>query len=165
MKTVISVYDTHHDAVEAVRELQSAGYDPKRLSIVGKTTDMEEVPEVKTSKSMAVAGAEVGIGAVAGSVLGVLTGIGIFAIPGLGFLYGAGALVGAIAGFDFGIIGGGLASALTVAGISAADTEQYEESLKNGKVLLVVQGSNDDLAKAKSILHTHGKSTGIIQHS
>lgn len=113
---------------------------------------------------MAIAGAEVGIGALAGSVLGVLTGVGIFAIPGVGFLYGAGALVGAIAGFDFGIIGGGIASALTVAGISSDDTKQYEEVLKAGKFLVIAQGNEEEVTRAKNVLETHGNLVSITQH-
>lgn len=164
MKAVISVYDTHEGAVTAVKELQNAGYSSKHLSIIGKTTGEAKVPGIKNSETMAIAGAEVGIGALAGSVLGVLTGVGIFAIPGVGFLYGAGALVGAIAGFDFGIIGGGIASALTVAGISSDDTKQYEEVLKAGKFLVIAQGNEEEVTRAKNVLETHGNLVSITQH-
>jgi uncharacterized membrane protein len=164
MKAIISAYKTHEEAVEAIKELQNAGYNSKRLSIIGKTNELDKVPGVKNSESMAIAGAEVGFGALAGSVLGVLTGVGIFAIPGLGFLYGAGALVGAIAGFDFGIIGGGIASALTVAGLSENDSKQYEEMLKKGNFLLIAQGDEAEIAQAKNILEAHGKSIKITHH-
>lgn len=162
MKAVISVYKTHEEAVEAIKELQNSGYDSKRLSIIGKTSD--KVPGINNSDTMAIAGSEVGFGALAGSVLGVLTGVGVFAIPGLGFLYGAGALVGAIAGFDFGIIGGSIASALTVAGLSENDTKQYEDALKTGNFLLIAQGNETEVSHAKNILESHGKSIQITHH-
>ena len=48
------------------------------------------------------------MGVMIGSILGVLTGVGLFAIPGMGFLYGAGILYGGFVGFETGIVGGEL---------------------------------------------------------
>jgi hypothetical protein len=48
------------------------------------------------------------------------------AIPGVGMLYGAGALVGAIAGFDVGIIGGGLVAILANIGIGEKEAHHYQ---------------------------------------
>ena len=63
---------------------------------------------------------EVSLGIAVGSIIGILTGIGIFAIPGLGFLFGAGSIVGAIAGVDFGLMAGGLTTIFTSIGIDKA---------------------------------------------
>ena len=38
----VAVYDTHSQAEEAVKELQSSGIDMKKLSIVGKDYHTEE---------------------------------------------------------------------------------------------------------------------------
>jgi hypothetical protein len=113
---------------------------------------------------MNVAAAEVGIGAVVGPVLGALIGIGIFAVPGLGFLYGAGALVGALAGFDFGLIGGGIASALTLMGMKEPDAQKYEAELQSGKFIVVAQGNDEEINKAAAILHEHGTHVDIRTH-
>ena len=53
----------------------------------------------------------------------MLTGLGLFAIPGFGVLFGAGAVIGAFAGFDAGIIAGGLSTILVELAIK-------EESVK-----------------------------------
>ena len=55
-----------------------------------------------------VKNAPVVIGSIIGPTLGVMTGLGIFTIPGFGLLYGAGAIIGAIAEFDLGLVSGGL---------------------------------------------------------
>ena len=39
---VVAVYETHEGAEKAVKELQSSGFDMKRLSIVGKNPHAEE---------------------------------------------------------------------------------------------------------------------------
>jgi len=38
VKAVIAVYNTHPEAEGAVKELQRAGFDVKKLSVVGKAT-------------------------------------------------------------------------------------------------------------------------------
>ncbi len=154
MKTTIGVYNTHHDAMQAVKELRQAGYPTNNLSVIGKVhaNDSDELE----NKEMKIAGAEVGAGVVIGSTVGILTGVGLFAIPGLGFLFGAGALAGAIAGFDIGLIGGGIISALTLTGIHDDKAQQYEEHLKQGKYLLIAQGSKEEAETAQKILHGYG---------
>lgn len=166
MKNLIGVCDTHAAAVSLISSLKDNGFTSKQLSIIGKANHDAGKPvpaaeEEKTEKMMDIAGTETGVGVLAGSALGILTGVGIFAIPGLGFLYGAGALVGAIAGFDFGLIGGGLVSALTVAGVKIKETHQYDEQIKQGKFLVIVQGSYEEVSKAEAIM---AASAGVSAH-
>lgn len=162
MKTTIGVCNTHREAMEAVRELRKAGYPTKNLSVIGKVdADTEDDIEVTDMK---VAGTEVGAGVVIGSTLGILTGVGVFAIPGLGFLFGAGALAGAIAGFDIGLIGGGIVSALTLTGIHDEKAKHYDEQLKEGKFLLIVQGSKEEGEQAQKILQAKGGNAGLEMH-
>src|SRR4051812_48921534 len=113
MNATIGVYDNHDLAVEAVEKLKNSGYPVSQLSIMGLmvTEVVDDKMHVMPKSNVKTAG--LGAGTILGTTLGILTGVGMFAIPGVGFLYGAGALVGAIAGFDFGLIGGGIASALT----------------------------------------------------
>jgi hypothetical protein len=105
-----------------------------------------------------------GAGTLIGATLGILTGVGIFAIPGVGFLYGAGALIGAIAGIDFGIIGGGIASALATLGVKDVNAKKYHDALAEGKFLVIAHGKSEDLDKAKAILNEHGTHQDLDQH-
>jgi hypothetical protein len=50
---VIAVYDNHSAAEDAVRELQKAGFDMKKLSVVGRII-------TRTSKSLATTTQETG---------------------------------------------------------------------------------------------------------
>lgn len=166
MRTVVGTYDDHHDAVEAVRHLKAAGFNTKQISLIGKVKDtagLEDVAEDDSAR-MKIAGAELGVTAIAGSTIGLLTGIGIFAIPGLGFLFGAGALVGAIAGFDIGLIGGGIISALTLPGVKGDTAKQYEKEVSEGKLLLIVQGTETEVHEAERVLSSHGKHDVLEAH-
>lgn len=164
MKAAIGVYNSHEKAIDAVKQLKAGGYPVRKLSIIGKA-EVEEVDNkmnVVSKNPLNLAG--VGIGTTLGAALGVLTGVGLFAIPGLGFLYGAGALVGAIAGFDFGLIGGGIASVLSTAGIKDEETEKYQEHLAAGSYLVVAQGDDDEVKKAIEILEQYGQHTYASVH-
>jgi hypothetical protein len=154
MKSVVGIYQTHQDAVDAVSRLQKEDYPIKHISLLAKADLVDNHVTVRSSDTPEKA--EVSIGVVAGTVLGVLTGVGILALPGLGFLFGAGALVGGFAGFDLGIIGGGLAAILTSMGMNEVLSARYEKHLNEGKFLVFVQGSEDELDKAQHILHTSG---------
>lgn len=33
---IVAIYETHHEAEDAIRELQKSGFDMQQLSIVGK---------------------------------------------------------------------------------------------------------------------------------
>lgn len=167
MRTVVGVYENHHDAVQAVRELKAAGYSTKQISLIGKVKDTAglEDPIEEDNVRMKFAGTELGVTAIAGSTIGLLTGVGLFAIPGLGFLFGAGALVGAIAGFDIGLIGGGIIAALTLPGIKGDTAKQYEKEVSEGKILLIIQGTETEAAEANTLLHSHGKHDELRTYS
>ncbi len=165
MNAAIGVYDSHEKAIEAVRQLKARGYPIKQLSIIGKA-EIEEVVDsdlhVQPKNPISLTG--VGIGTTLGATLGVLTGVGLFAIPGLGFLYGAGAVVGAIAGIDFGLIGGGIASVFATVGLKDEDAKKYQENLAEGKFIVVAHGDKDEVSRALSLLETHGSHSHAAAH-
>ena len=152
MKSVVGVYESHDNAVDAVKQLQSAGFNTNQVSLLGKADIINNHIHVKSKHT--AESAEVSMGVAAGAVLGILTGVGIFAIPGLGFLYGAGALVGAFAGVDAGLLGGGLLAIFTSMGMNKVIATRYEKHLNEGKYIVFVQGSEADLKKAQDVLHT-----------
>jgi hypothetical protein len=73
---IVSLYDNHEQAVEAVKLLKIAGFNEKHISLLGKT-DVGDDVQIKDAK---IAAKGVGIGA----LVGVLAGIGLTAIPGVG---------------------------------------------------------------------------------
>jgi len=164
MKATIGVYDTHEKALVAVKELKDAGFPVKQLSIIGKAETEGVDDEMHVVPKGGINPVGLGAGTVLGTTLGILTGVGLFAIPGVGFLFGAGALVGAIAGFDFGLIGGGIASVLTSVGINDEAIKKYSKELEEGKLLVIAHGSEDEVKHARNVLDTHGTHMTIETH-
>ncbi len=162
--TSIGVYDSHEKAFDAVKQLTDNGFTDKEISVIWSKEKYDDL-EKEDRKITEIETVEMGAGVTVGAVLGLLTGVGIFTIPGFGFIYGAGAIVGAIAGADFGLIGGSLIGALSVSGVKEKHHhEKYDAHLKQGHYLLLVQGSKERVAKAKDILNTHAQHIELNVH-
>ncbi|VAX09613.1 hypothetical protein MNBD_GAMMA26-710, partial [hydrothermal vent metagenome] len=93
----VALYSTHDLAEEAVRVLQKAAFDIKKVSIIGKGYHREEHPIgfYNTGDRVRFWGAQ---GAFWGGVWGLLVGAALFWIPGLGPVVMAGPLVAALVG-------------------------------------------------------------------
>ena len=166
MKAIAAVYESHEKAYNALKTLKEAQFPEKQLSLVGRAEEVNGELHIKSlqQEEVKTLGTPVGVGAIAGSVAGLLTGVGIFAIPGFGFLYGAGAVLGAIAGFDFGAIGGTLASVLSAVGIHSDYVKDYEKYINEGKIVLVVHGNHKEIEKAKEVLGEEGSHLHLHTH-
>lgn len=155
----IAIYETHELADRAVKELQQAGFDMNRLSIVGKGYHTEEHPVgyYTVGEKMKVWG---GVGATWGAIWGgfwgLLLGTGFFLVPGVGPLLAAGPLVAIIVGaLEGGVVVGGLSAlgaALVNIGVPKDSVVRYENAVKQDKYLLIVHGSPDEVQKAKTLL-------------
>ena len=164
---VIAVYETHQDAEGAVKELQRAGFDMKKLSVVGKDyhTDEHIVGYYNAGDRMKYWGEW---GAFWGGLWGLLFGAAFFWVPGIGPLLVAGPLAAwIVAGLEGAVVVGGLSAlgtGLYSIGIPKNSVLKYETALRADKFLLVVHGTAGDAAKAKDILTTT-KPAEINEHS
>lgn len=164
MNTTIGIYTNHETAVDAVIKLKESGFPVEHLTIMGKaeTEDVDKNLHITTHNPVNVTG--LAAGTAVGTALGVLTGVGLLAIPGVGFLYGAGALVGAIGGLDFGIMGGGLATVLTSLGVKDENAKKYHDALDQGKFLLIAHGDKEIVNDAKKRLTAIGRNEDVASH-
>ncbi|MCG2610844.1 hypothetical protein LZZ90_04935 [Flavobacterium sp. SM15] len=154
MKSKIAIYDSHKKAVDALKVLSDHNFPMSNVSLLGTAEIIDDHIHVRSSDTLQKAPAIIGMGA--GTVIGLLSGIGVFTIPGFAFLYGAGALVGAIAGFDLGIVTGGVISFFSLLGIKEDEVVKYEEHLKEGRFMVILSGSLEEIEKAEQVLHTEG---------
>lgn len=153
---IISIYQNQFSALDAVHLLKNEGFNEKHISLLGRTDVGDDVQ----IKDASVAAKGIGIGA----LVGVLAGVGLTMIPGIGILYGIGAVAGAVAGFDFGIIGGTIVSALAIKNMGKEVADRYSEELKSGKVLLAFTGNEEEIRKATTVLERHGDHVEMNTH-
>lgn len=159
MKKSISIFDSHNEALKALEALRESGVNMSKVSLVGRAEVIDDHVHMKSNKALVAA--PVAIGSVLGTTLGVLTGVGLFAIPGLGLLFGAGAVVGAFAGFQLGVVTGGITTILVDLGVKE-DHLVYEQHLKEGRFLLFYDGSDEEIEEVERIIE--GKHLGIARH-
>ena len=159
-QTTVGVYNSHREALDAIVALQKAGLPLANISFM--STAVMVADNLQTYSTDNIKNTPVAIGAVLGPLLGILTGVSIIAFPGLGFLYGAGAIVGAVAGFDIGILGGGIGTLLMTLGISKENVLTYHKHLTEGKYLVVLQGNKETADKAKKIVHNIGNYIELV---
>ena len=107
MKTLTKVYESHNLARFVVNELEMAGFPSPSISLLAKPSISllanknisDQFSDVEDA-SQSAAGA--GMGAAVGGAAGLLTGLGLLAIPGVGPVVAAGwfasTVVGALAG-------------------------------------------------------------------
>ncbi len=165
--SAVSIFNTHTEAEDAVKELQKAGFEMKKLSIVGKDYHSDEhvVGYYNTGDRVKYWGK---LGAFWGGLWGFLFGSAFFFIPGIGPIVVGGPLVSWIIGALEGaaVVGGmsAVGAALYSIGIPKDSIVKYETSLKANKFLLVAHGTGEEVEKAKKILETT-KATETTIHS
>jgi hypothetical protein len=157
VESVAAVYHTHPEAELAVKELQHAGINMRSISIVAKDyhTDEQVVGYYNVGDRMKRWGT---FGAFWGGFWGLLFGSAFFAVPGIGPLLVAGPLVAWILGALEGAVAVGGLSALGAGlfsiGVPKDSVLKYETAVKSDKFLLLVSGTESEVAKAREILQT-----------
>lgn len=151
---VFGIYKNASQAGYAVGRLTAAGLAQRDISVLlhrPKATDglADEGP--------VTSGEGAGTGAVFGGILGLLVGIGAFAIPGLGVFVAGGQFISALAGI--GAVGtvGGIVGALIGMGVPHHKASRYEDRVKSGGVLLSVRcATSGEIDKAEDLLRRTG---------
>ncbi|WP_214477222.1 general stress protein [Mesorhizobium sp. dw_380] len=154
MKTVAGLFENYDDAADAVGELEATGVPHSNISIIANNSD--DWYDANRSEAAADAGSGAGIGAVVGGAGGLLTGLGVMAIPGVGPVVAAGWLTataaGAVAGALAGGAVGGIVGALTESGVPENDAHVYAEGVRRGGTLVTAKVDDELVANAEEIL-------------
>ena len=162
-KRAAGLFYSRDEAEEAVRALKDAGYDMDRVSVIAKNADNiggHDTTEEVGNKADEGAATGAVTGGALGGITGLLVGLGALAIPGIGPILLAGAEATAIAttlaGAGIGAAAGGLIGALIGLGIPEEKAKVYNDRVKGGSFLVIVNGTAAEIARAESIMHTHG---------
>ena len=164
--SVVAIFKSHTGAETAVKELHQAGFDMKKLSIVGRDYHTEEnvVGYYNTGDRMKYWGK---LGAYWGGFWGLLFGSAFFVIPGIGPLLLAGPIVGWIVGaLEGAVVAVGLSAlgaGLVSIGIPKDSILQYETAVKSGKYVLIAHGSEEEAVHARQILKSTNPET-LAEH-
>jgi hypothetical protein len=156
--TVVGVFDDRTDAEQALTALKAADFQPHQIDVAALHTPAAQGVDNAAGEHAAnrVDGTT---GILAGGLLGGLTGwflaVSTVAVPGLGALVAAGALVGALGGAGIGAATGGLIGYLIDHGLTQTEAHYYHERVKHGAALVVVRAEGR-VGEAQTIMQRHG---------
>jgi len=156
---VVAVYPNASKAKESIDQLIDGGIPKRCISLVARSDEGEiEKTEIeKVDSDVKVWGTQ---GALWGGLIGALMGGAFFIVPGFGPIVGVGPVSAALAGLLGGAMTGGailgLADALIEWGMSEHRAKQYEKLVEDNKVLVIVHGSEEEVAKAEKLLEESG---------
>ena len=154
---VIAVFTDHQDADAAVKKLGEAGFDMKKLTVVGKGYHSEEkvVGFYNLGDRVKFWGKNGGFW---GGLWGLFFG-GIFVtIPGVGPIVVLGYLAAVVVtAVETAVLVGALSAlgaALYSIGIPKDSVVNYETAVKADGFLVIAHGTTEEVARAKAILET-----------
>jgi len=157
-KTISRLYDNYPEAQRAVTDLEAAGVPHSNISIVSNNSDdwygNDKVDRDHDGVDDRTEGARTGagIGAGVGGTAGLLTGLGLLAIPGVGPVVAAGWLVATAVGAVAGAATGGLVGGLTQMGVSKEDADLYAEGVRRGGTLVSAKVEDGMVAQYEAVL-------------
>lgn len=157
----VGAFRDRRDAEGALHDLREVGFPMDRVSAVNQQ-EMANVPPTTPSGHKADEGATAGAlsGGVFGGLTGLFVGLGALALPGIGPVMLAGALTTtlatALSGTAIGAVTGGLLGALVGLGIPEEEARGYSERIGRGDHLVIVDGTEEEIARAERILSQRG---------
>ncbi|HLH96380.1 MAG TPA: general stress protein [Xanthobacteraceae bacterium] len=137
---IVRLYDDHTHAADAITALRKAGIPEKDITVITRDDRV----------TSAARGAE--IGATVGGLAGLLTGLGLIAIPGIGPVVATGWLAATAAGAAAGGLAGGALGVIAEAGISGDEAHEIAECLRRGATLVAARVPSEDRSRYEAIL-------------
>lgn len=154
--TLTAMFDNYSAAANAVSRLKSAGIPEGDISLVSNDATERARYDTDTGDTVTGTGAGAALGGVLGGGVGLLTGLGLLAIPGVGPVVAAGWLAATLVGAGAGAAAGGLLGGLTGAGIDERDAHVYAEGVRRGGSLVTVRTDDTLAARVEDILDDEG---------
>ncbi|AEF95257.1 hypothetical protein Desca_2429 [Desulfotomaculum nigrificans CO-1-SRB] len=152
MKTITGFFSSRDQAEKAVRELRNKGFD-RDISVLAKGGKQGEEGPITSNFT---GGDSVADGAVNGAAIGGLAGLalgaGALAIPGFGPLVAAGPIAAMLSGAATGGVAGGLADY----GIPANKGREFEDRIRQGKIMVAVKADDNRAEDAAQGLRQAG---------
>ncbi|MGB3510777.1 MAG: hypothetical protein WBA93_16390 [Microcoleaceae cyanobacterium] len=166
-KRAVGIFEDYNNLEYALQELKDAKFNMDKVSVIARDPkgeheiapgELDKVDE-HTEGNKASEGATTGAvtGGALGGLTGLLVGLGALAIPGVGPILLAGmeatAIATALSGGAIGAVAGGLVGGLVGLGIPEDKAKEYSARVAKGDYLIMVTGTEAEIAHAHGILH------------
>ncbi len=172
-KMIMGIYNSVSSANDAIDDLTAMGYSTNDIAVITREDVVRGNVSIENDTTEGVKdGAKTG--GVIGGVLGLLTGLGALAIPGVGALFIAGPIATALgltgiagataSGALTGALAGGLIAGLKELGLDEVKARQYEQSIKDGSILVGVVVNEDHEEDVEDAMERHAaKDVSVLE--
>lgn len=161
--TVSAVFKQENQVNQAIQRLLDEGVSRDHISAMGRNFQSQtRIAGFISKRDVILGGLRTGavFGSLFGSLLSLLTGVGVLFIPFVGSIVAAGpigaVLLGAAGGALAGGAGAGLASALVTLGMPKDKATVYETRLQAGEFLVMAEVPRDRSSEVHHILENAG---------
>ncbi len=161
-RAAVGRFSNYINVKQALSELQKAGFPVAQISLVANSVNYQHqfdgagLDNFARGEAIADAATVAITGGLLGSVIGCLMGLGLLTVPGIGLLIATGmtgtAVVTTIAGAGIGATSGGLISVLSSSAIFFDQATVDCKRCQQDEYLLIVDGTDDEVPRAASIL-------------
>jgi cation transport regulator ChaB len=162
-RTITAVFKEENQIKDVVERLLNRGLSRDHISVMGRNFQSEtRITGFITKKDVILGGLRSGaiFGSFFGSLLSLLTGVGVLFIPFVGSVVAAGpisaVLLGAATGALAGSAGAGLASVLATLGMPEDKATVYETRLKAGEFLVMAEVPTDRSGEYQLLMESAG---------
>jgi cation transport regulator ChaB len=162
-RTVTAVFKEEKEVNDVVDRLLNRGVSREHISVMGRNFQSQtRISGFITKKDVILGGLRSGavFGSLFGSLLSLLTGVGVLFIPFVGSVVAAGpisaVLLGAATGALAGSAGAGLASVLATLGMPEDKAAVYETRLKAGEFVVMAEVSADRSGEYQLLMESAG---------
>ncbi len=162
-RTISAVFKEQKQVDDVIRRLLDRGVSRDHLSAMGRNFQSEtRIAGFITKRDVILGGLRTGaiFGSLFGSLLSLLTGVGVLFIPFVGPIVAAGpigaVLLGAASGAIAGSAGAGLVSVLTALGMPEDKAAIYQTRLQAGEFLVMAEVPADRIGEYQLLIESAG---------
>lgn len=162
-RTITGVFQQENQVDQVIRRLMDRGVPQEYISVMGRNFQTQSrITGFISKKDVILGGLRTGaiFGSLFGSLLSLLTGVGVLFIPFVGSVVAAGPissiLLGAATGALAGSAGAGLISVLTAMGMPEEKAAIYETRLKAGEFLVMAEVPADKSGEYQLLMESAG---------
>ncbi|NJL21225.1 MAG: hypothetical protein HC895_11030 [Leptolyngbyaceae cyanobacterium SM1_3_5] len=158
-RQIIKTFSSREAAGQAFDHLILSGLPIAQIFLLGDGLEKFPHSQLSANNYGAVTGTATGlkkgfmIGNLAGSATGLLLGAGLLALPGVGTVALSSAIAFVLLSGGICTAAGGLTGALIGLGLTSEQVKTCQQQISSGSVLLIVEGTNEEIDRAKSLLN------------
>jgi hypothetical protein len=158
-RKAIATFPTREAAGQAVDQLIFSGFPLAQVFLLDHGLEHLNASESPSVPFGTVTGTATGLkkgmvlGNLVGGTSGLLLGVGLMALPGVGQLMLSSAIAFVLLSGGICTAAGGLTGALIGLGLTSKQAEAYSQQISRGSLLLVVEGTAQDIERANHLLN------------